>query len=168
MLLLHLLQWNCLISLKSLWAKNLEASFRSLVTPSLNCLPVTVVLLLRQQRRKKKIFIISEVSNVWNWTCGINRSRVALPIFTIVRVQVHKQYDSHLKVTSIYITYTMGVRYYRLHGMIHLYELWPRRCLSASFSYHLLFFCAPRKGHSTPHRNWMKGSALAVASGIVF
>lgn len=31
------------------------------------------------------------------------RADNVLPIFTIVRVQVHKQYDSHLKLTSIYI-----------------------------------------------------------------
>lgn len=152
MLPLHLLLWNRLIALKSLRAKKPGGTTQGSGDAAawIVCRLLFIATLGRAGREKQHSSA-GEVSGVC-WKPNLRphprprRADNVLPIFTIVRVQVHKQYDSHLKFTSIYITRTMGVRYYWLHGMIHLSELWPPRCLSASFSDHLLFLCAPPRG----------------------
>lgn len=52
------------------------------------------------------------------------------------------------------------------HAMIHWFELWPLHCLPTLLSHHLLSHCAIHKGHATPHRKSMKGSAQVAASGL--
>lgn len=164
-LLLHRLLWNCFISLKGLQANQSLCDAVAKTLGGYRCVFPLFSGKEKKNHHQQGIRCLKLNLHHQPQPRGADDVR---PVFTIVRVQVRKQYDSRPRLTSIYITYTVGVGYCRLHHMIHLSELWPPRCLSQSFSYHLLFFCAPHEGHSTPHRNRMKGSASAVASGSVF